>query len=150
MGCGVSQTEMPVNEPFQVEIQETSINISDSSQAIPLTQPLSLNEQEFLVEIADTPLERQQGLMNRNFMPEHQGMLFVFEAEGLRSFWMKNTLIPLDMIWLDSNRKIVDIQTADPCRVENCPSYLGNAPAQYVLELNQGVLNAAVGDTVEF
>jgi uncharacterized protein len=77
----------------------------------------------FFIEIADTPEERQLGLMNRTFMPELSGMLFVFQQPGQYNFWMKNTLIPLDMIWIDAQNKIVDIQQATPCTADPCPTY---------------------------
>lgn len=116
----------------------------------PMTEPLKINDQEFFVEIADTREERELGLMNREFMPENMGMIFEFPNTAPRNFWMKNTLIPLDMIWLDENKTIVDIQAAEPCTTEECAVYSGKAPAMYVLELNKGVLKASVGDRVEF
>ena len=77
-------------------------------------------------------------------------LLFIFPQEQPLNFWMKNTLIPLDMIWINAEKTIVDIQAAEPCKVEKCPIYSGKVPAQYVLELNQGVLRGQVGDRVEF
>lgn len=123
---------------------------SDSSDQALNTQPLSIGEQQFYVEVAEDSATRQQGLMNRESMPSNQGMIFKFTGEAPRNFWMKNTLIPLDMIWIDAENTIVDIQAAEPCEVEQCPVYSGKTPAQYVLELNQGVLRAQVGDTVGF
>jgi uncharacterized membrane protein (UPF0127 family) len=65
-------------------------------------------------------------------------MLFVFEKEALYPFWMKNTLIPLDMIWIDVQGKVIDIQTANPCTTDTCQDYIPSAKALYVLELNAG------------
>lgn len=65
----------------------------------------------FQVEIARTPQQHQQGLMYRTYLAEHRGMLFVFNSPEIYSFWMKNTLIPLDFVWLDEKGNIVDIQT---------------------------------------
>ena len=85
---------------------------------------VSLNEKTFEVEIADTSLERAQGLMFRAELKEYQGMLFIFPISEKHSFWMKNTLIPLDIIWIDENKKIVYIyENAQPCR-ETCDSLL--------------------------
>jgi uncharacterized membrane protein (UPF0127 family) len=68
------------------------------------------------VEIADEPKEQQQGLMKRTFMDENAGMLFVFKQLGSRQFRMKDTLIPLDMIWIDGKQEIVHIATdVPPC-----------------------------------
>ncbi len=109
---------------------------------------------EFGVEVASTPEERRIGLMNRTFLAESDGMLFVFERPTVQNFWMKNTLIPLDMLYLDENRKIVRItHNAQPCKVENCPLYSSFEPAQYVLEINGGqanMLGISVGDEVEW
>lgn len=101
------------------------------------------------VEIADTDEERQTGLMGRTALPEDAGMLFVFGAEQQLSFWMKDTLIPLSIAFIDSEGRIVDIQDMQPLDEAPHPSA---APAQYALEVNQGFFGARgiqVGDTVE-
>jgi len=91
------------------------------------------------VEIVDEEQERRQWLMNRSSLPSQSGMLFVFDEEAIYPFWMKNTLIPLDMIWIDKNWKVVDIKTAQPCREDPCPSYTPSWSWLYVLELNAGI-----------
>ena len=88
------------------------------------------------VEIADDAAERAKGLMLRDFLDENSGMLFIFEKEGNYSFWMKNTIIPLDMIWISDSMEIVDISHADPCVEEPCRSYRPQEEARYVLEVN--------------
>lgn len=94
----------------------------------------------FNVEIADTAEERARGLMFRNNLGEDRGMLFIFESEGVYPFWMKNTLIPLDIIWMDSEKKIVYIsRNTTPCETEVCPSYNPNKKSKYVLEINGGL-----------
>ena len=102
-------------------------------------QALTINDQTFQITVRDTPAERAQGLMHRPSMPENEGMWFVFDDPGIYSFWMKNTLIPLDIIWVDEAFVIVDIQAAAPCPItaDDCPRYTPKARAQYVLELNQ-------------
>jgi len=150
VGCSTSEIEMPavgLSNQSPATSQDDQIK---SNQTAPETQTLTIGEQSFAVEIADTATERQQGLMYRESMPANQGMLFVWADEAPRNFWMKNTLIPLDMVWINAAREIVDIKAAEPCRVADCPTYEGQAPAMYVLELNQGVLDAEVGDRVEF
>jgi uncharacterized membrane protein (UPF0127 family) len=74
------------------------------------------------IEIADTPEERQLGLMNRIFIPELSGMLFVFQQPGQYNFWMKNTLIPLDMIWIDAQTK--SLTSSKQHRVPQIPALL--------------------------
>jgi uncharacterized protein (TIGR03663 family) len=104
------------------------------------------------IEIAKTKEELEQGLMYRQSLEEGKGMLFVFEKDFKPSFWMKNTLIPLDIIWIGSDKRIVDIKKdAKPCENGECSSLFPNANAQYVLEVNAGESeknNFAVGDAV--
>ncbi|MBX6765445.1 MAG: DUF192 domain-containing protein [Rubrobacteraceae bacterium] len=100
-------------------------------------------------EIADTGLEREKGLMYRTSMPENHGMLFVFDHPAVLRFWMKNTLIPLSVAFIDSKGRIVDIQSMEP-RTETVHS--STKPAQYALEMNQGFFrrhHIEVGDRVE-
>lgn len=92
----------------------------------------------FEVEVVDTDQTRQYGLMNRTHLDRDKWMLFVFEQEKIYPFWMKNTLIPLDMIWLDKDWKIIDIQTAQPCKEDPCPNYTPVGSGLYVLEINAG------------
>ena len=103
--------------------------------------------------VADDEL-RARGLMFRDHLRPGTGMLFVFPEDGDYPFWMKNTLIPLDMIWIDANRKIAAIaHEAQPCKIENCPNYAPNAIARYVLEVAGGVAKEhglKVGDVLRF
>lgn len=97
---------------------------------------------EFRVEIADDPSERSRGLMDRNSLKDDEGMLFIFEKSNYVNFWMKNTLIPLDMIFIDQNHKIVHIANdVKPCPkgTLNCPLYPSELPVKYVLEINAGL-----------
>ena len=113
---------------------------------------VSLNGKTFEVEIADTQLERAQGLMFRKELKENSGMLFTFPESDKHSFWMKNTFIPLDIIWIDENFKIVYIyENAQPCR-DICDSITPSKDARYVLEINSGLAekyNFNMGDRVE-
>jgi YVTN family beta-propeller protein len=91
------------------------------------------------VEVTDDREEFPRGLMFRNHLPWNAGMLFAYNDEEPRRFWMKNTLIPLDMIFLDSSLKIIDIkENVPPCKQEDCRTYPSREPAQYVLEVNSG------------
>jgi uncharacterized membrane protein (UPF0127 family) len=104
------------------------------------------------VEIADEPAERSQGLMFRESLGENSGMLFIFEKEGTQSFWMKNTLIPLDMIFIDKDLEIVKIhRDTKPCEEDPCQIYGSGKPAMYVVEVNAGFTETHgiyEGDTV--
>jgi uncharacterized membrane protein (UPF0127 family) len=99
------------------------------------------NSNCFDLEIADTPESRQLWLMYRESLPKEKWMLFVFDKMWPYSFWMKNTLIPIAWIWLDSNLIIVDIILMDPCKTTECPSYKPKSEAQYVLEINQWLIS---------
>jgi len=88
------------------------------------------------VEIADDAEERALGLMFREFLDDKSGMLFVFDEENFHSFWMKNTLIPLDIIFISEDFKIVDVIYAEPCKEDNCESFKPVKAAKYVLEVN--------------
>lgn len=104
-------------------------------------QKLKLGSQTIQVEIADTPQLSSRGLMFRQKLPENQGMLFIFQGDQLRSFWMKNTFIPLSIGFFSSKKVLVDIQDMEPAKSEmdqNPKSYLSRSPAQYALEVNQG------------
>lgn len=113
-----------------------------------------LKGKSFYVEVADNDPARMKGLMFREHMPADRGMIFLFPEEGMQAFWMKNTLIPLDILYFDRRFRLVSAQTeVPPCKADPCPSYPTSAPAQYVLELNAGMadkLGVKVGDKLEF
>lgn len=95
------------------------------------------------VEIADSPKEREQGLMHREKLEEGNGMLFVFENEAPRGFWMKNTKIPLDIVFFNREKKVVSfVENMKPCseRTAKCQTYDSEKPAMYALELPEGMV----------
>jgi uncharacterized membrane protein (UPF0127 family) len=93
-----------------------------------------------IVEVASDDATREQGLMYRDHMADDRGMIFLFTQAGEYPFWMKNTLIPLDMIWMDPDHRIVHIaHDVPPCKADPCPNYPPNAKASSVLELAAGV-----------
>lgn len=93
------------------------------------------------IEIADTEALRQYGLMHRASLPENQGMLFVYPDQAIRGVWMKNTLIPLDILFLSSDKQIISLlPNMRPCAQEPCPISISSAEAQYMLEVNAGFL----------
>lgn len=118
------------------------------------SKKVCINENCFNVELAETQIERSQGLMNRESMPPNSGMLFIFEKEDDYSFWMKNTLISLDIIWIGENKMVVFIEkNAQPCRDDLCQSFSSNTSARYVLEINGGLseeLGIIEGNEVKF
>jgi uncharacterized protein len=94
----------------------------------------------YRLELAKTPEEQAQGLMFRESLPERAGMLFLFPEAGVHKFWMKNTMIPLDMIWLDGDGRVLFVSAdTPPCRADPCQSYGPDGPAASVLEIAGGM-----------
>jgi hypothetical protein len=109
----------------------------------------------FTVEIADEPEEWRRGLMERPSLAPDAGMLFLFPEAAPRAFWMMNTLIPLDIVFIDAEGRIINIHTnVPPCiPPRRCPTYPSAAPAQYVLEIAGGrvqALGIQAGDHLQF
>lgn len=109
-----------------------------------------------LAELADTPEKRARGLMFRESLPKNRGMLFTFAEPQQWTFWMKNTRISLDIIWMDGKKRIVHIERNVPgcSRTDDgCPQYQPNENAMYVLELAAGTadsLKLQQGITLKF
>jgi uncharacterized protein len=101
---------------------------------------VELNGKRYTVELADTPELRERGLMFRRDMPADAGMLFIHDSEEPLAYWMKNTYIPLDILYFDSRLKLVSAQLGvPPCGDQpRCPAFASAGPAMYVLELNAG------------
>ncbi len=100
---------------------------------------VTLAGERFYVDIADDDSERTRGLMFVEQMADNKGMLFLFPDERRRSFWMKNTKIPLDIFYFNAEFKLVSVsENARPCRTAQCSHYPSSGPAKYVLELNAG------------
>lgn len=113
---------------------------------------LRAGKHKYVLEAAVTPDERQKGLGGRTDLPTDHGMLFLFSGEQVRCFWMKDMHFPIDMIWLDSAKEVVHIESdvsPDSYPHEYCP----DAPARYVVELRAGQARAAdirKGQTLTF
>jgi hypothetical protein len=132
-----------------------SISATAAPPAGPARSPaVELRGHRIEVEIAADDASRAHGLMDRSSMPADHGMLFVFPDDAVRTFWMKNTLIPLDMLFFDADRKLVTLQAdVPPCKADPCAVYPSSGPARYVLELNAGAaakLGVREGDAATF
>ena len=106
------------------------------------------------VEIVSNEADRERGLQFRKSMGANEGMLFVFPHEEQYAFWMKDTYIPLDIIWLDYAKRVVHVEeNVPPCRIAPCPTYRPADNALYVLEVNAGYakkIGLKAGDVAEF
>ena len=141
VGAGIRDTTLDGQNPDAVE---------ETSAPLGTRVPIRVAGIEIQVEIADEPSEHSRGLMFRESLEENHGMLFVYATEQTRGFWMKNTLIPLDIAYADREGRIVDIQQMEP---QVTDTHLSKAPMMYALEMNQGWFEAngvRVGDRVEF
>jgi uncharacterized membrane protein (UPF0127 family) len=104
------------------------------------------------VQLADTPDERETGLMDRESLTPYDGMAFVWEEPVVSSFWMKDTLIPLSIAFWDDAGRIISILDMNPCTVDPCPSYGPDEPFVGAVEVERGTLEehgVAIGDQVE-
>ena len=161
-GCGGAQahSETQSQKTPQASKSEnarcgTGADTAGTGQKTPelptVTIHASCGEVRVRVEVADDPAERAKGLMYRKALGKNRGMLFIYPEERELSFWMKNTLIPLSIAFIDSERRIIDIQDMKPLD-DKPPHYVSSEPAQYALEVNQGFFEKGgvkVGDRVE-
>ena len=103
------------------------------------TTVIEVKGRKLTVEVARTDFQRARGLMLRTQVPEGTGMLFVFEDDQPRGFWMKNTKTPLDILYFDENRRLVAMwQDVPPCTQDPCPTYPSRVAVRYVLEVKGG------------
>lgn len=110
---------------------------------------MKIGSETFTLEVADTDTTRARGLMHRDSMPADHGMIFVFDTPQVLNFYMKNTRIPLDIIFVDSGGRVVSIAAMRPFDWSTTPSA---APARYAIELNQGAAarsGIAAGDLLD-
>jgi uncharacterized protein len=118
-----------------------SVQGVEQSPKGPIVHVTTPQGKTILAEVADTTEKRAKGLMFRDSLSKDQGMLFTFEVPQAWTFWMKNTKIPLDIIWMDRNKRIVHVERNVPgCarKDDGCPQYQPNENALYVLEIAAG------------
>ncbi|MFO7676791.1 MAG: DUF192 domain-containing protein [Thermoplasmatota archaeon] len=104
--------------------------------------PLNNTSISFTCEVAISPTQLQEGFMNQQYLPHHQGMLFVIDPPRNVSFWMKNTHIPLDIIFIDEKNSVINVESAEVeynVSDSNLTRYHSHLPAAYVVEINYGL-----------
>lgn len=141
VGCGAgAPTEVPPLHPSVDGYPEALVELADG-------------EVQLAVKLADTAERREHGLMEVEDLPDGTGMLFVFDTERTGGFWMKNTLVPLDIAYADAGGEIVSILAMEPCVADPCDVYDPGAAYQVALEVPQGwfdQVGVEVGDTLDW
>ena len=143
-GCRDAET---VAAPPDATAATAPASRPDAASGLP-TVDVPIGRETFTLEVADDDAERERGLMYRREMAADRGMLFVFPDSDFRSFWMKNTRIPLDILYLDATGQVVSVRQMVPHDESGVPS---GARAKFAVELNRGAAGRAgvrVGDRV--
>jgi uncharacterized protein len=157
VGCGDPQADPDTQSQRTSQASDTTAVGKEETTSGPsglrtlVIEASGGKEVEVRVEVADDLAEQAKGLMDRTTLGENRGMLFVFPEERELSFWMKNTLIPLSIAFIDSESRIIDIQEMKPLDDEP-PHYVSAEPARYALEVNRGFFEergVRVGNRVE-
>lgn len=143
--CGGEEATPPtttVSSPATTSTeQEATTSEPEQTGPVVRLQTAAGDEVVVPVEVADTANERELGLMNRFSLPEDAGMIFLFEDETSGGFWMKDTLIPLSIAFVDADWTIVRILDMDPCDADPCEIYDPGVPYRGALEVNQGAFS---------
>jgi len=155
VGCAETPERSDADPPRKAA-QASRMEATTKSAQAPRLRTVTIDASEggevrVRVEIANDDFERARGLMYRTALAENRGMLFVYREEQKLTFWMKNTLIPLSIAFMDAEGRIVDIQDMEPLD-DDPPSYVSTEPARYALEVNQGFFEergVEVGDRAE-
>jgi uncharacterized protein len=146
---------MRVPRRYSLLLAAAALALAAVAAATPAVVPLTLPSGKVLQsEVMVNDEDRAMGLMFRPSLPLDRGMLFIFETADFHSIWMKNCKFPIDILWLDDERKVVHVaESVPPCKADPCPVYSPMRRATYVVELNAGQARrerAVVGATVRF
>lgn len=145
--------------PFLLTLVMPLARAQDAANAYAITPMatswVELHGHRYAIEIAQTNAQRERGLMFREHLAENRGMLFIHDVEEPLAYWMKNTLIALDIFYFDAHRRLVSVsKRTPPCTLgDDCPPYRSDGSALYVLELNAGEadrLHVKKGDRLTF
>jgi uncharacterized membrane protein (UPF0127 family) len=117
-----------------VKIENLTQNLT-----LPTTYRVTVGNKTVYAEAANTPAKWEMGLMNRAYLNEDAGMLFIFPIQQQQTFWMKNMRIPLDIVFITADNHVLEIYASvPPCTSEPCAQYTSSAPIKYALEVNSG------------
>ncbi|WP_264327130.1 DUF192 domain-containing protein [Romeriopsis navalis] len=151
LGCSEAQAPAnpTTNNPPPI-ISSTVVN--DAPQTLPFEITATINQIQFKIAVANTPRQQQIGLMLRSNLPDDEGMLFPFSPARRVGFWMKNTLIPLDMLYIRDGIIREIKHNVPPCKTDPCPTYPSEELIDQVIEIRGGLAKAVgikVGDRVQ-
>lgn len=147
LGCSA-----PTSVPSDERVNDQTQQLENLGQILPIAAKAIINQEQIELEVAQTPEQQAIGLMYRTSLADNRGMLFPFDPPQITAFWMKNTKIPLDMIFLREGIVRSIEANVPPCQVNPCPSYGPKIPIDAVLELGAGrsaELGLKEGDRVE-
>lgn len=141
----VPSESTPTQTQNQTEVQQSNSLMQDEVTA-------QFEDQIYTLEVANTDKKREAGLMYRTELARNHGMIFEFDEPSNHAFWMKDTLIPLDIIWLSKNQQVIHYVQAEPCVTEHCTIYKAGdgAKALYIIELSAGTFTGKIGDYIDF
>ena len=136
--CSASPVPSPAPTFTQIPTAAPIVNESNGQRVV-------FERATFNVELAVTPEQHARGLIGRQHLDDREGMLFIFKAKGLHSFWMNGMVIPLDLVWIDADGTVAGVDANLPPALESTtpPSYSPPRPVLYVLEINAGVAEEA-------
>lgn len=144
-GCSTTGSTVPL------QLTNTTATVAPTEPVVPelldgvAIETIRLDDMALLVAIADTADLRRRGLMDVADLADLDGMLFVFEQDSTVGFWMKDTLLPLDVAFFDAGGLLVDDFVMDPCPADPCPVYRPAGPYRYALEMPAGQMPAEPG-----
>jgi uncharacterized membrane protein (UPF0127 family) len=152
IGCSPSpsNSSIPATPTTQANSPQPTASINQGQQ-LPITAAADINGQTIQLEVTQTPEQQEIGLMFRTELPANRGMLFSFNPPQPIRFWMRNTLIPLDMIFLRNGEVKAIAANTPPCTTETCPTYGAAVPVDQVIEVRGGraaELGLKVGDRI--
>jgi uncharacterized protein len=143
VGCGGNDASSPptttvAGPEAPTTEEEPTTSEPEEKGPVVLLETSGGEEVVVAVEVADSPKEREVGLMNREFIPDDAGMIFLFDEPTTSGFWMKDTLIPLSIAFVDADGRILRILDMEPCEADPCEIYDPGVSYWSALEVNQG------------
>ena len=156
LACSPAQLPTNPSTPNSAQPEQSVMNSTSTEQAtgqrLPITAQATIADRVIQLEVAQTPKQQATGLMYRPSLASDRGMLFPFQQPRFASFWMKNVMIPLDMVFLYQGRVVAIENSAPPCATEPCPTYGPQTLVDQVIELRGGrasELGLKVGDRIK-